>query len=68
MIQIEKTKRNEKRKFEMRKLLMSLLMAGSLLASGVGAALADDASAPLRSASDERVSAIFVRRSGCSWD
>jgi len=30
----------------MRKLLMSLLMAGSLLASGVGAALADDASAP----------------------
>ncbi|MFP3604151.1 ammonium transporter [Paraburkholderia sp. SIMBA_053] len=30
----------------MRKLLMSLLMAGSLLAGGVGAALADDASAP----------------------
>lgn len=30
----------------MRKLLMSLLMAGSLLASGIGAALADDASAP----------------------
>jgi Amt family ammonium transporter len=30
----------------MRKLLMSLLMAGSLLAGGIGAALADDASAP----------------------
>jgi ammonium transporter, Amt family len=30
----------------MRKLLMSMLMAGSLLAGGVGAALADDASAP----------------------
>ncbi|QQC62677.1 ammonium transporter [Paraburkholderia ginsengisoli] len=30
----------------MRKLLMSLLMAGSLLAGGVGSALADDASAP----------------------
>lgn len=30
----------------MRKLLMSLLMAGSLLASGIGAAMADDASAP----------------------
>ncbi|HEY1995967.1 ammonium transporter [Paraburkholderia sp.] len=30
----------------MRKLMMSLLMAGSLLAGGVGAALADDASAP----------------------
>ncbi|PLZ03451.1 ammonia channel protein [Burkholderia sp. WAC0059] len=30
----------------MRKLLMSLFMAGSLLAGGVGAALADDASAP----------------------
>ncbi|CAB3802157.1 ammonium transporter [Paraburkholderia fynbosensis] len=30
----------------MRKLLMSLLMAGSLLAGGMGAALADDASAP----------------------
>ncbi|KXU84442.1 ammonia channel protein [Paraburkholderia monticola] len=30
----------------MRKLLMSLLMAGSLLACGTGAALADDASAP----------------------
>jgi Amt family ammonium transporter len=30
----------------MRKLLMSLLMAGSLLADGTGAALADDASAP----------------------
>ncbi|MEM5449206.1 ammonium transporter [Paraburkholderia sp. BR14263] len=30
----------------MRKLLMSLMMAGSLLAGGVGAALADDASAP----------------------
>ena len=30
----------------MRKFLMSLLMAGSLLAGGVGAALADDASAP----------------------
>jgi Amt family ammonium transporter len=31
----------------MRKLLMSLLMAGSLLAGGIGAALADDASAPV---------------------
>ena len=30
----------------MRKLLMSLLMAGSLLSVGIGAALADDASAP----------------------
>ncbi|HEX7908289.1 MAG TPA: ammonia channel protein, partial [Paraburkholderia sp.] len=30
----------------MRKLMMSLLMAGSLLAGGTGAALADDASAP----------------------
>ena len=30
----------------MRKLLMSLLMAGSLLTVGIGAALADDASAP----------------------
>ncbi|MFM0173830.1 ammonium transporter [Paraburkholderia sediminicola] len=30
----------------MRKLMMSLLMAGSLLAGGIGAALADDASAP----------------------
>jgi Amt family ammonium transporter len=30
----------------MRKLLMSLLMAGSLLAAGVGVAVADDASAP----------------------
>jgi Amt family ammonium transporter len=30
----------------MRKLLMSMLMAGSLLAGGIGAALADDASAP----------------------
>ncbi|MBB5467076.1 hypothetical protein HDG32_003196, partial [Paraburkholderia sp. CI2] len=30
----------------MRKLMMSLLMAGSLLAGGVGTALADDASAP----------------------
>src|SRR5579863_6763839 len=30
----------------MRKLLMSLLMAGSLLGGGIGAALADDASAP----------------------
>ncbi|RKT25912.1 ammonium transporter [Paraburkholderia sp. RAU2J] len=30
----------------MRKLLMSLLMAGSLLAGGMGAAFADDASAP----------------------
>ncbi|MEM5434739.1 ammonium transporter [Paraburkholderia diazotrophica] len=30
----------------MRKLLMSLLMAGSLLSAGIGAALADDASAP----------------------
>ncbi|WP_321879944.1 ammonium transporter [Paraburkholderia bannensis] len=30
----------------MRKLLMSLLMASSLLAGGIGAALADDASAP----------------------
>ncbi|MGF6600580.1 Amt family ammonium transporter [Paraburkholderia sp. GAS448] len=30
----------------MRKLLMSLLMAGSLMAGGIGAALADDASAP----------------------
>jgi Amt family ammonium transporter len=30
----------------MRKLLMSLLMAGSLLVGGIGAALADDASAP----------------------
>ncbi|MEX3899938.1 ammonia channel protein, partial [Paraburkholderia sp. BR10954] len=30
----------------MRKLMMSLLMAGSLLAAGVGTALADDASAP----------------------
>ena len=30
----------------MRKLMMSLLMAGSLLAGGVGVALADDASAP----------------------
>ncbi|MDR3096488.1 MAG: ammonium transporter [Paraburkholderia sp.] len=34
----------------MRKLLMSLLMAGSLLAGGIGAALADDASAPGASA------------------
>ncbi|WP_133650003.1 ammonium transporter [Paraburkholderia flava] len=31
----------------MRKLLMSLLMAGSLVAGGIGAALADDASAPV---------------------
>jgi ammonium transporter, Amt family len=31
----------------MRKLLMSLLMAGSLLGGGIGAALADDASAPV---------------------
>ncbi len=30
----------------MRKLLMSLLVAGSLMAGGIGAALADDASAP----------------------
>lgn len=30
----------------MRKLMMSMLMAGSLLAGGIGAALADDASAP----------------------
>jgi Amt family ammonium transporter len=34
----------------MRKLLMSMLMAGSLLAGGVGAALADDASAPVATA------------------
>ncbi|MBN3806673.1 ammonium transporter [Paraburkholderia sp. Ac-20336] len=34
----------------MRKLLMSLLMAGSLLAGGIGAALADDASAPASAA------------------
>ena len=31
----------------MRKLLMSLLMAGSLMAGGIGVALADDASAPV---------------------
>ncbi|HDR9564845.1 TPA: hypothetical protein QDC14_006545, partial [Burkholderia stabilis] len=42
----------------MRKLLMSLLMAGSLIAAGVGPALADDAasaaaaSAPAATASD----------------
>ncbi len=40
----------------MRKLLMSLLMAGSLMAGGVGAALADDASAPV-AASAEMASA-----------
>ncbi|HTH62363.1 MAG TPA: ammonium transporter [Paraburkholderia sp.] len=34
----------------MKKILMSLLMAGSLLAGGVGAALADDASAPAATA------------------
>ena len=44
----------------MRKLLMSLLMAGSLLAGGIGAALADDASAPVAAsaaASDTAASA-----------
>jgi ammonium transporter, Amt family len=44
----------------MRKLLMSLLMAGSLMAGGIGAALADDASAPVAAsaaASDTAASA-----------
>jgi ammonium transporter, Amt family len=41
----------------MRKLLMSLLMAGSLLAGGIGAALADDASAPAATASAPAASA-----------
>ncbi|KAA1015010.1 ammonium transporter [Paraburkholderia panacisoli] len=37
----------------MRKLLMSLLMAGSLVAGGMGAALADDASAPAAASAPE---------------
>ena len=44
----------------MRKLLMSLLMAGSLVAGGIGAAVADDASAPVAAsaaASDTTASA-----------
>ncbi|MCA8114386.1 ammonium transporter [Burkholderia cepacia] len=42
----------------MRKLLMSLLMAGSLIAAGVGSALADDAaSAPAATASDASAAA-----------
>ncbi|EMN1932281.1 ammonia channel protein, partial [Burkholderia ambifaria] len=45
----------------MRKLLMSLLMAGSLIAAGVGPALADDAasaaSAPAAMASDATAAA-----------
>ena len=50
----------------MRKLLMSMLMAGSLLAGGVGAALADDASAPVATGSARRRGpARRVRRTGC---
>ena len=39
----------------MRKLMMSLLMAGSLLAGGVGVALADDASAPAAASAPDPV-------------
>ncbi|TDG19902.1 ammonium transporter, partial [Paraburkholderia silviterrae] len=50
----------------MRKMLMSLLMAGSLLASGVGAALADDASAPAASASAPAAAATSVPAAAAS--
>ncbi len=46
----------------MRKLLMSLLMAGSLLAGGIGAALADDASAPAAASAPRRYDG---QRTGC---
>ena len=47
----------------MRKLLMSMLMAGSLLAGGIGAALADDASAPANedAATPESIDAGLAR-------
>ncbi|HEV3429293.1 MAG TPA: ammonium transporter [Paraburkholderia sp.] len=44
----------------MRKLLMSLLMAGSLLAGGIGAALADDASAPAAASAPDASAAAMA--------
>ena len=46
----------------MRKLLMSLMMAGSLLTVGIGAALADDASAPAAASGQIVIRELLTQR------